>query len=112
MKSQAVLDLLSDSLMIYLICSPDPETHLKHVMIVFQHLLRARLKLKEIKWNFLKRHLQYLGNLISNTSIESLCEKMSSLQDKPPSWNPKEVKQFLGLAGYYRKFVPRFSDIS
>ena len=55
-------------------------------------------KLKEIKCNFLKRHIQYLGYLISETGIEPLPEKFSSLQEMLPPRNPKEVKQFLGLA--------------
>ena len=55
-----------------------------------------------------EEHTQYLGHLISQTGIEPLSEKLSSLQDMPPSRNLKEVKQFIGSAGYYRKFVPRF----
>ena len=39
-------------------------------------------------------------------------EKLESLEHMPPPQNPKEVKQFLGLAGYYRKFVPQFADIA
>ena len=85
---------------------------MRHIEIVFQCLLKTRLTLKEIKCNFLKRHIQYLGHLISETGIEPLPEKLSSLQDLSPPRNPKEVKQFLGLTGYYRKFVPRFADIS
>ena len=98
-----------DDILIY---SPDPETHLKHIKIVFQHLLETRLVLKEIKCNFLKRHIQYLGHLISETGIEPLPEKLSSLQDMLPPGNLKEVKQFWSSASYYRKFVPRFADIS
>ena len=94
-----------------LIYSPNPETHMRHTEVVFKHLLKLRLKLKEIRCNFLKRHIQYLGHLISETGIEPLPEKLSSLQDMPPSRNLKEGKQYLGLAGYYRKFVPRFGDI-
>ena len=80
-----------------LIFSPDPETYLKQFEIVFQCLLKTRLKLKEIKCNFLKRHIQYLGHLISETGIEPLPERLSSLQDMSLSRNLKEVKQFLGF---------------
>ena len=45
-----------------LISNPNPEAHLKHIVIVFQCLLKTGLKLKEIKCNFLKRHIQYLGS--------------------------------------------------
>ena len=39
-------------------------------------------------------------------------EKLESIAKMPAPKTPKEVKQFLGLVGYYRKFVPRFADIS
>ena len=85
-----------DDILIY---SPNPETHLRHIE-VFPFLLKTRLKLKEIKCNILKKHIQYLSHLISETGIEPLPEKLSSLQDIPLPRNQKEVKQFLGLASY------------
>ena len=95
-----------------LIFSPDINTHLKHIRILFQRLRKAELRLKESKCNFLKKHVQYLGHLISGEGIEPLPEKLESLRDMPQPKNPTEIKQFLGLAGYYRKFVPRFADIA
>ena len=43
-----------------LVFSPDMETHLKHLRILFERLRSADLKLKEVKCNFLKKHIQYL----------------------------------------------------
>ena len=54
----------------------------------------------------------YLGNLIYETGLEPLAEKLNSIQDMPLPRNPKEVNQFLVQAQYYRKFVPRFANIS
>ena len=53
-----------------------------------------------------------LGHLISDEGIQPLPEKLESIRKVSVPTNPKEVKQFLGLAGYYRKFIPRFADIS
>ena len=89
-----------------LIFSPDMEMHLKHLRILFERLRSADLKLKEIKCNFLKKHIQYLGHIISGEGIAPVQEKLESIQNMLPPRNPKEVKQFLGLIGYYRKFVP------
>ena len=47
-----------------LIFSPNIKTHLKHIEILFQRLREAKLKLKESKCHFLKKHVQYLGHLI------------------------------------------------
>ena len=95
-----------------LIFSPDMETHLKHLRILFERLRSADLKLKEVKCNFLKKHIQYLGHIISGEGIAPVQEKLESIQNMLPPRNPKEVKQFLGLIGYYRKFVPCFSDLA
>ena len=60
----------------------------------------------------MKRHIQYLGHLISPEGIQPLPGKLESIRNVPAPKNPKEVKQSLGLAGYYLKFVPRFSNLS
>ena len=78
----------------------------------FQRLKEASLKLKRSKCDFMKTQIQYLGHLISSNGIQPLPEKLGSIKKMPTPWRAKEVKQFLGLAGYYRKFVPQFSDLS
>ena len=95
-----------------LIFSPDIKTHLYHIEILFQRLREAKLKLKESKCNFLKKHAQYLGHLILGEGIEPVPEKLESIKQMPTPRTPKEVKQFLGLIGYYRKFIPKFSDVA
>ena len=50
--------------------------------------------------------------MVSREGITPLPEKLESIQKMLPPRTPKEVKQFLGLTGYYRKFVPRFSDLA
>ena len=88
------------------------ESHLEHLRVLFERLQSADLKLKEVKCNFLKKHIQYLGHIVSGEGITPLPEKLDSIQKMLPPKAPKEVKQFLGLIGYYQKFVPRFSDLA
>ena len=95
-----------------IIFSSSEEEHLCHLETVFRKLREANLKLKESKCNFLKRHIQYLGHLISGQGVKPLHEKLESMKSIPPPTTVKEVRQYLGLVGYYRKFVPRFSDIA
>ena len=95
-----------------LIHSPDIETHLQHIIIFFQRLREADLKLKNSKCNYFKTHVQYLGHLVSGKGIRPLPEKLDSIKKMPAPTTPKEIKQFLGLVGYYRKFIPRFADIA
>ena len=91
-----------------LIFSPDIVTHLQHLRCLFDRLRAADLRLKEIKGNFLKKHIQYLGHILSGEGITLLPEKLSSIEKMLPPKTPKDIKQFRGLIGYYRKFVPRF----
>ena len=98
-----------DDILVY---SPDMETHLEHLRQLFMKLREADLKLKEVKCNFLKKHIQYLGHIVLGEGITPMPEKLACIKEMPPPKTPKEVKQFLGLIGYYQKFVPRFSDLA
>ena len=111
-QAPAYFQRLVNEVLSILVFSPDMETHLKHLRILFERLRSADLKLKEVKCNFLKKHIQYLGHIISGEGITPVPEKLESIQKMLPPTNPKEVKQFLGLIGYYRKFVPHFSDLA
>ena len=106
-----VLQGCSDFVMAYLddiiIFSKNEEEHLKHIEIIFQKLKEAGLKLKESKCDFFKKEIHYLGHLISDKGIYPY----NTICNMPKLRNPKEIKQFLGLCGYYRKFVPWFVDI-
>ena len=95
-----------------IIFSKTKEEHLEHLETIFNRLREAGLKLKLQKCSFFKKHIQYLGHLISDEGIQPLSEKLESIAKMPTPKNAKQVKQFLGLVGYYRKFVPRFADIS
>ena len=111
-----VLQDFSDFAMAYLddiiIFSQNEEEHLKHIEIIFKKPKEAGLKLKESKCDFFKKEIHYLGHLISVSSIQPLPEKLDSIPNMPKPRSPKEIKQFLGLTGYYRKFVPRFCDMA
>ena len=95
-----------------LIHSPDIETHLQHLRVLFQRLREADLRLKDSKCNYFKTYIQYLGHLVSGKGIKPLPEKLESVKEMPAPTTPEEIKQFLGLVGYYRKFIPRFADIA
>ena len=59
-----------------------------------------------------EKEIHYLGHLISSEGIHLLLEKLDTICNMPRPKSPKEIKQFLGVCGYYRKFIPRFSDIA
>ena len=95
-----------------IIFSKTEEEHLQHLEEIFVRLRKFGLKMKHEKCSFFKKHIQYLGHLVSEKGFEPLSEKLESIHKMPAPRTAKEVKQFLGLIGYYRKFVPHFADIS
>ena len=95
-----------------IIFSETEEQHLAHIEEIFKWLEAADLKMKRSKCDFFKKHIHYLGHLISANGIRPLKDKLDSIRDMPAPCNSKEVKQFLGLVGYYRKFVPCFAALS
>ena len=110
-----VLDGL-DFAMTYLddiiILSSNELEHLEHLEEVLCRLEKADLKMKHSKCDFFKSKIHYLGHLISAEGIRPLPNKLDCIRNMPVPKDAKEIKQFLGLTGYYKKFVPRFADIS
>ena len=84
-----------------IIFSKTKEGHLQHLEIIFQRLCEAGLKLKQSKCSFMKLHIVYLGHLISENGIELMPDKLSAIKEMPAPRSQKEIKQFLGLVGYY-----------
>ena len=95
-----------------IIFSETEEEHLAHIEEIFRRLEAADLKMKRSKCDFFKKHIHYLGHLISADGIRPLKDKLNTIRDMPAPRNSKEVKQFLGLVGYYRKVVPHFAVLS
>ena len=95
-----------------IILSKSEEEHLLHPEEVFHQLRKAGLKVKQSKCYFFKSQIHYLGHLISEDGISPVLDKLDSIKNMPVPKCAKEIRQFLGLTGYYRKFVPTFADIS
>ena len=95
-----------DNIMVY---SKTENEHLAHLRKVFKTFCYARMKLKPSKCYFFKLHIEYLGHLISDTGIYPLEQKIQAILDLAPPTNVTQVQHILGLASYYRKFIPIFS---
>ena len=78
-----------------IILSKTEEEHIQHLEEIFERLQKAGLKLKLQKCSFFKKHIQYLGHLISDEGIQPLPEKLESIAKMPVPQNAKQVKQFL-----------------
>ena len=68
--------------------------------------------MKKSKCSFFSKEIQYLGHILSATGISPLPAKTQVIQHMHPPMTPKQVRAFLGLVGYYRKFIKGFAKIA
>jgi len=83
--------------------------HKAHVEGVLQALWNTRLRLSEAKCMFGTLETSFVGFRVNKHGIHTEEKKVRAVQDWPTPRTPTELRSFLGLAGYYRKFVPKFA---
>ena len=98
-----------DDIIIY---SSTPEEHLEHIRTVFEKLHHAKLSMKLTKCHFFAKEIQYLGHILGTEGIKPVPAKTEAIRAMHPPVNPKQVRAFLGLVGYYRKFIKNFAKIA
>lgn len=86
--------------------------HLEHLRIVFQALRDANLSAKPSKCCFGYPELTFLGHVVSNGIIKPTVDKLENIKSFPVPKTKKQVRSFMGLIGFYRKFIPEFSNIA
>ena len=95
-----------------IIFSKPPQEHISHICMVFEKLKSANLSMKKSKCSFFSKEIQYLGHILSGTGIPPLPTKTHAIQNVNPPTTPKQVRAFLRLVGYYRKFIRGFKKIT
>lgn len=94
-----------------LIFSKTFSEHLHRLKIVFEKLKTAGLKLRLEKCRFAQKSVTYLGYIIQGGGISPDPKKISAMKEMKAPSNVEQVKRFLGLTGYYRRFVENYSRI-
>ena len=98
-----------DDIIIY---SSTPEEHLQHIKTVLEKLCHAKLSMKLSKCHFFTKEIQYLGHILGMEGIKPVPAKTEAIKAMHPPVNLKQVRTFLGLVGYYRKFIKNFAKIA
>ena len=92
--------------------SKTKEDHERHLRAVLQRLREQKLFAKLSKCNFWQKSIGFLGHTVSDEGVSIDQEKIKCIREWPQPKNATEVRNFLGLAGYYRKYVKGFSSIA
>lgn len=86
--------------------------HIENLRKVFQRLRDKNLKIQLDKSEFLQKNVKFLGHIITPEGIKPNPDKIAAIKKFPVPKTPKEIKSFLGLIGYYRKFIKDFAKLT
>ncbi|KAI3774116.1 hypothetical protein L1987_48660 [Smallanthus sonchifolius] len=98
-----------DDILIY---SKNKEEHEEHLRLILELLKREQLYAKFSKCEFWIREVQFLGHVVNEKGIHVDPSKIEAIKNWAAPTTPTKVRQFLGLAGYFRRFIVGFSKIA
>jgi hypothetical protein len=98
-----------DDILIY---SKNLKNHANHLHIVLQRLRDDHLYAKFSKYEFWLDTVKFVGHTISSDGISVDPSKVQEVLDWKPSTSVHQIRSFIGLTGYYRRFIPDFSRIA
>lgn len=88
------------------------QEHISNLELVFEKLRESNFKIQLDKSEFLRKEIEFLGHIVSTEGIKPNPNKISAVKNFPIPRTAKNLKSFLGLLGYYRKFIPNFAKLT
>jgi hypothetical protein len=98
-----------DDILVY---SPTLEKHIDYLRLVLEKLREHKLYMKLSKCSFAQTSLEYLGHIISQEGVATYPSKTAAMAAWPVPTNVTELRGFLGLTGYYRKFIKYYGILA
>ena len=116
LMNETFRDMLDRSVLVFLddilVFSRTKEEHMQHLRAVLTRLREQKLYAKLSKCEFARTEVQFLGHRIGAQGLSVSPDKVEAVRDWPTPKNVHDVRAFLGLAGFYRRFVEGFSKIA
>ncbi|KAF0036589.1 hypothetical protein F2P81_011901 [Scophthalmus maximus] len=94
-----------------LLTGKDDKEHLQTLTMVLKWLQEAGLRLKRTKCVFMSEEVIFLGHKVDATGLHPVHEKVKMIKEAPSPSNVAELKAYLGLLNYYKKFLPNLSTV-
>uniref|UniRef100_A0A5S6Q567 RNA-directed DNA polymerase n=1 Tax=Trichuris muris TaxID=70415 RepID=A0A5S6Q567_TRIMR len=95
-----------------LVFSKDESDHIKHLAAVLERISAAGLTLRGHKCRIGVNEVSYLGHVFSSRGMQPDMNKIRCVREWPRPMSADEVRRFIGLASYYRRFIKHFADIA
>jgi len=95
-----------------IVFSTSLQEHIKNLELILNRLSEKGLKIQMDKCEFLRKEVLFLGHKITTKGIEPNPDKIRAIQNFPIPKTTRDIKSFIGLAGYYRKFIQNFAKIT
>ena len=95
-----------------IIFAPDYNTLLERLKLTFERMTEMGLKLNVSKCHFFQRKIKFLGHIVSHRGIEVNPENVEGIAKMEPPKSTKEVRRFIGMCSFYRKFITNFAKIA
>lgn len=95
-----------------IIFSQNKAEHSKHLKTIFDVLLKANFKVQLNKCEFFKSNVKFLGFIISEDGVKKDPDKVKTIKDFPTPKTIKDLRSFLGLSGFYRKFIQDYARMA
>ena len=95
-----------------IVASDSPEEHLHHLRILFERLRSSKVLAKGTKAKLFRTSCDFLGHVIGADGVAPQQKKVEAVAQWPTPSSVADIRAFLGLAGYYRKFIYRFSALA
>lgn len=98
-----------DDILVY---SPTLETYVQYLETLFYCLVDNEVCLKQSKSSFAQNSIEYLGHIVSEKGVGPYLAKVTTMVNWPTPQNMKKLRGFLGITGFYRKFMWNYSTIA